>query len=88
MHCKYCGAAIPYNSSICPNCGRMISKDQLLEQQRMNNGMDNGYLKKIESLNRKYENKEVNKDKTNIKGYLIIIGILLLIVIIVLIINR
>ena len=80
MHCKYCGASLSNLSSVCPNCGRLITK----EQQRIKkdiNGFNNPYIKRLNELNKKEYRKENIKDN-KIKGILLIIIILLIILLI------
>lgn len=36
MHCKYCHTAIPSTTCICPNCGKMATKDQIKVLKKFN----------------------------------------------------
>lgn len=84
MNCKRCGHALPSNNAICPNCGAMMTKDQLSIRKEIN-GANNPYMKRLEEIkNRNIMNKSEEKSNTNIVGYAIfILGIILLLAIII-----
>ena len=78
MHCKYCGASLSNLSSICPNCGKLITSEQQKIKKEIN-GYNNPYVKRLNELNKNEYRKEFNKDN-KIKGYLIILSILLIVI--------
>ena len=57
MHCKYCGSSLWKLSNICPNCGRLITNEQMKLKKEIN-GYNNPYINRLNELNKKeYENK-------------------------------
>lgn len=62
MVCKRCGHALGSNEAICPNCGAMMSKEQLEIRKELNKDK-NIYQERIYNI--KQKNKYNNEDTTN-----------------------
>ena len=62
MVCKKCGHALGSNEAICPNCGAMMSKEQLEIRKELNKDK-NIYQERIYNI--KQKNKYNNEDTTN-----------------------
>ena len=78
MVCKKCGHALGSKDAICPNCGALMSREQLDIRKEMNKGK-NPYLERIYNI--KQKNKEYNNDDTTNtnKAYAIFIVICILV---------
>lgn len=79
MVCKKCGHALGSKEAICPNCGALMSREQLDIRKEMNKGK-NPYLERIYNI--KQKNKEYNNDdptNTNNTAYAIFIVICILV---------
>ena len=79
MVCKKCGHALGSKDAICPNCGALMSREQLDIRKEMNKGK-NPYLGRIYNI--KQKNKEYNNDdttNTNNTAYAIFIVICILV---------
>src|SRR5574344_46831 len=85
MTCKYCGHALSNNSQICPNCGRLMDKDQLKLKKEIN-GYNNPYMQRLNKLNANMEYKLNKNNDTKSKGIVYIIMALLIIIILAIII--
>jgi len=80
MVCKRCGHALASNSAICPNCGMMMSQEDLRKRREMN-GANNPYMKRLDDIRDKnIMNRNEEKTNTNIVGYAIFIIIIFFIV--------
>ena len=86
MHCKYCGSSLSNLSNICPNCGRLMSNEQLKIKKDIN-GYNNPYVQRLNELNKK-EYETNNKVNNSIRGIAIIIITLLVLIVIVILNNR
>lgn len=83
MKCRRCGHALSNLRATCPNCGTLMSEDQLKLKKEIN-GINNPYVQRLEKLNKdklKYKIEE-NEEPSNIKQLLVILLIIVLIVII------
>ena len=83
MHCKNCGHALSNNSAVCPNCGMLMTDDQMKRRKELN-GYNNPYMQRLNEIrknNLKYKLEQ--NDDTNINGAVIFILLGLLIVIII-----
>ena len=84
MRCEFCGHALGTNDAYCPNCGRLISKDQMQERKEMNGAL-NPYARRLNELNQNSDRyKKDEEDYTSNKNNkaLILMVILLVIVLI------
>ena len=83
MKCKYCGHALANNRATCPNCGMLMSNDQLKKRKEAN-GYNNPYMQILDKLNKqKIENKLYeNEQPKNIGGYLLIIIAIIVVIIV------
>ena len=79
MHCKYCGHALSNLSAICPNCGMLMSNEQMKMRKEIN-GYNNPYVQRLNKLNENFKYKEPNNGKNNIMESAIFITIILMIV--------
>ena len=79
MKCRKCGHALSNNRATCPNCGTLMTQEQLRLKKDIN-GINNPYMERLNQLNKeKIKNKiEENEEPNNIKQMLIIIAIILL----------
>lgn len=77
MHCKYCHTAIPSTTCICPNCGKMATKDQIKVLKNFNK---NSPWNKNNSKERIYKDSAYESNK--IFG-IILVSIVILILVIV-----
>ena len=89
MVCRKCGHALGSKEAICPNCGAMMSKEQLEIRKELNKDK-NIYQERIYNI--KQKNKYNNEDTTNTNNtayaIFIVICILVLAIIIAAIILR
>lgn len=78
MVCKRCGHALPSNSAVCPNCGMMMSREQLKIRKDMN-GANNAYISRLDEIRDKnIKNRNQETTNTNVVGYAIFIIIIFL----------
>jgi len=78
MVCKRCGHALGSNSAVCPNCGTMMSEDQLRSRKNMN-GANNPYMNRLDEIrNKNIMNRNEEKTNTNVVGYAIFIILIFL----------
>ena len=83
MHCKHCGHALGSTQAICPNCGAMMSQEQLKIRKEFN-GVNNPYQKRLEEIQRKNEAYKIEeRSDTNNIGYAIFITLLRIIIMII-----
>lgn len=78
MHCKNCGHALGSRDAICPNCGALMSNEQLKIRKSIN-GANNPYIKRLEEINKKnamYKTEE--RSDTNNVGYAIFVVLMLI----------
>jgi len=83
MKCRRCGYALSNNRATCPNCGTLMSEEQLKLKKEIN-GINNPYMERLNKLNQEKikNNLQKNEEPKSIKQTLIIIGILLLILLV------
>lgn len=77
MHCKYCHTAIPSTTYICPNCGKMATKEQVefLKDFNKNNNYHN--------INKKlYKKENFYNESKNIIGIILVPVVILILVVI------
>ena len=89
MRCEFCGHALGTNDAYCPNCGRLISKEQMAERKKMNGAL-NPYARRLNELNKNsnmYKKDEEDNTSNKNNKALIIVVILLVIVLIAIIKN-
>ncbi len=84
MRCEFCGHALGTHDAYCPNCGRLISKEQMQERKQMNGAL-NPYAKRLNELNKnidmyKKDEEDYTKNKNNI-AYILIVILLIIILI-------
>lgn len=83
MRCKYCGHALSNNQATCPNCGMLMTEEQLKRRKELN-GYNNPYMQRLNKINedrikhKLYENVQTK----SIKEMLIIVAIVLCVIII------
>ena len=83
MKCKYCGHALSNNKATCPNCGMLMTDEQLKIRKELN-GYNNPYMQRLNKLNEdKIKHKLYDNEQTkSIKETLIIVAIILCVIII------
>lgn len=82
MQCKYCGHALSNISAICPNCGMLMTQEQMKMRKEFN-GYNNPYVQRLNKLNQNFKYKESNNGKNNSMESAIFITLILVIVIII-----
>jgi hypothetical protein len=80
MNCKYCGAALPTQGGVCPECGRMIPISQQREMREMLDPRWNQYRNKDTASFKSSSNGDASYAKTG-KTVLLIIGIIIALII-------
>lgn len=82
MQCTHCGHALSNNSAICPNCGMLMTPDQL-KMRKDFNGYNNPYVERLNKLNQNmlYKKSE-NEETSNIGAALLIVFIIIIVTII------
>ena len=79
MNCKYCGAALPTKGGTCPECGRMIPVDQMV--QRKNNLDPTWY--KFRDPNTAFYKQETAYDPDTKVGKIVVIIVLILLILLI-----
>jgi uncharacterized membrane protein YvbJ len=79
MKCKYCGHALASDSAICPNCGMLMTDDQL-KMRKSYNGYNNPYIKRLNDINKNREYSNNNNVETSSIGAALLIVLILIIV--------
>lgn len=80
MNCRYCGAGLPSQGGVCPNCGRMIPMDQQKEMKQILDPKWNQFRSKDTALYKKESNTD---NDAKIGKYIIIIIAIIIILIII-----
>lgn len=80
MNCKYCGAALPTQGGVCPECGKMIPISQQRDMRDMLDPRWNQYRNKDTALYKSASNGDAGDAKLG-KTVMIIIGIIVLLII-------
>ncbi len=80
MNCKFCGAALPTQGGVCPECGRMIPISQQKDMRDMLDPRWNQYRNKDTALYKSASNDEQNDAKIG-KAVMLIVGIVILLII-------
>ena len=80
MNCKYCGAALPTQGGVCPECGRMIPISQQKDMKDMLDPRWNQYRNKDTALYRSASNDEQNDAKVG-KAVMLIVGVIIILII-------
>lgn len=83
MKCEYCGTSLKTLDATCPNCGRLMNKEQLAIRKEMN-GINNPYINRLNDLNKESLQYKLSKkeDNNKVKAAIFIIIILLVILLI------
>ena len=71
MQCTHCGHALSNNSAICPNCGMLMTPDQL-KMRKDFNGYNNPYVERLNKLNQNLVELERQIADTNAKKTMIL----------------
>ena len=80
MNCKYCGAALPTQGGVCPECGRMIPISQQKDMKDMLDPRWNQYRNKDTALYKSASNDEQNDAKVG-KAVMLIVGVIIILII-------
>ena len=80
MNCKYCGAALPTQGGVCPECGRMIPISQQKDMKDMLDPRWNQYRNKDTALYKSASNDEQNDIKVG-KAVMLIVGVIIILII-------
>ena len=83
MNCKYCGAALPSQGGVCPNCGKMIPVSQMKEMKQMLDPRWNQFRTQDTAYYKSSSNQ--NSDAKIGKAVLLIIAAIILVIIIIVI---
>lgn len=79
MNCKFCGAALPTQGGVCPECGRMIPISQQKDMRDMLDPRWNQYRNKDTALYKSASNDEQNDAKIG-KAVMLIVGVIILLI--------
>lgn len=82
--CKNCGHALGSKNAICPNCGMMMSADQLKIRKEIN-GANNPYMNRLYELNKKnekYKMEETTNTNNAVYATFIVLCVLVIAIII------
>ena len=80
MNCKYCGAALPTQGGVCPECGRMIPISQQKDMRDMLDPRWNQYRNKDTAMYKSASNNDGNDAKIG-KAVMLIVGVIVLLII-------
>jgi len=80
MNCKYCGAALPTQGGVCPNCGKMIPVSQQKEMKQMLDPRWNQYRNKDTAFYKQASNTD--GDAKIGKAVIFIVAVVVIIILI------
>ena len=61
MQCRKCGYSLSNNRATCPNCGTLMSQDQLRLKRELN-GANNPYMERLNKLKKEKKKKKIEED--------------------------
>lgn len=82
MHCKNCGHALSLNSAVCPNCGMLMTEEQMKTKKEIN-GYNNPYMQRLNEINKDSSKYKLNQNEKNINISAILMIMVVLVIIIV-----